>query len=103
MTTAAHIAVSIDKIAAFCQRNHIHKLSLFGSVLRDDFSQDSDVDVLIEFDKGCAPGLIGLAGMELDLSPLLSGRKVEINTPSFLSPYFRDKVLATAELIYERT
>ena len=102
MTTAARIAVPVDEIANFCRRNHIRKLSLFGSVLRDDFGPASDVDVLVEFDKGDEPGLIGLAGMELELSPIFSSRIVEINTPLFLSPYFRDKVLATAELVYER-
>ncbi len=102
MTIAAHIAVPVEEIATFCRRHHIRRLSLFGSVLRDDFGPDSDVDVLVEFDKGNEPGLIGLAGMELVLSPLFAGRRVEINTPLFLSPYFRDKVIATAKLVYER-
>lgn len=102
MTTTAQIAISTDKIAAFCRRHHIRKFSLFGSVLRDDFSRDSDIDVLVEFEEGKQPGLIGLAGIELELSPLFSGRKVEINTPRFISPYFRDKVLASAEIVYVR-
>lgn len=75
---------------------------MFGSVLRVDFREDSDIDVLVEFEANNQPGLIGLAGMELELSGLFAGRKVEINTANFLSPYFRDKVIATAELVYDR-
>lgn len=88
-----------DLIAAFCQRHHICKLALFGSVLRDDFRPESDVDVLVEFAPGYKVGLIRLAGMELELSDLL-GRKVDLRTPADLSRYFRQEVIAAAEIQY---
>jgi uncharacterized protein len=98
--TRARIKIPHANIADFCQRHHIHRLALFGSVLRDDFRPDSDIDVLVEFGASHAPGLIRLAGMELELSELLGGRKVDMNTPMCLSPYFRDEVLAEAEVLY---
>ena len=87
-------------IADFCYRHHIRRLSLFGSVLREDFRPDSDVDVLVEFEQGCEPGFFGLARMERELSGLLGGRKVDLRTPEDLSRYFRDDVLAEAEVRY---
>ena len=95
------IDVPKDKLAAFCQRHHIQKLSLFGSVLRDDFRPDSDVDVLVEFEPGQRVGLIRLAGMELELSELL-GRKVDLRTPADLSRYFRQTVLDSAAVQYAK-
>jgi len=89
-----------EKIAEFCRRHHIRKLAVFGSALRDDFRPDSDLDVLVEFDPEHTPGLIRLAGMEIELSALLGGRKVDMNTPLCLSGYFRDEVLAEAEPLY---
>jgi predicted nucleotidyltransferase len=83
------------QIADFCERHHIRKLSIFGSVLRSDFTTESDIDFLVEFDPNCVPGLISLAGMELELSKLLQ-RKVDIRTVNDLSPYFRQKVLDSA-------
>jgi predicted nucleotidyltransferase len=71
---------------------------LFGSVLRDDFRPDSDVNVLVEFEPGCIPGLRFFT-LERELSEIL-GRKVDLNTPKFLSPYFRDEVMAEAEVQY---
>ncbi len=82
----------------FCRRHHIRSLALFGSVLRDDFRPDSDVDVLVEFEPGRTPGL-DFFGMEIELSEIL-GRKVDLNTPGFLSRHFRDRVLAEAEVQY---
>jgi uncharacterized protein len=99
-STRTRIEVLPTEIAAFCRRHHIHQLALFGSVLREDFRPESDIDVLVEFEPGHVPGLIRLAGMELELSALLGGRKVEMNTPLCLSPYFRDEVLAEAEVFY---
>jgi len=93
------ISIPQERLAAFCKRNHIRKLAIFGSVLRDDFGPDSDVDVLVEFDPSHIPGYIRLAGMELELSKIL-GRKVDLNTPKMLSRYFRDQVLAQAEVQY---
>lgn len=92
------IALPKEKIADFCRRHHIRKLAVFGSALREDFRPDSDLDVLVEFGPEHTPGLAFL-GMEQELSELL-GRKVDLNTPQFLSPYFRDKVLAEAEVQY---
>jgi len=85
-----------EKIAEFCKRHHIRRLALFGSALREDFTPDSDVDVLVEFEPGTRVGMIRLAGIELELSRILS-RKVDMNTPGFISKYYREEVLAEAE------
>ncbi len=94
----SRIHVDADVLAAFCRRHHIRRLAFFGSVLRDDFTPSSYVDVLVEFELGHVPGL-ALFSMEAELSTLL-GRKVELSTPGFLSRYFRDQVLAEAENQY---
>ncbi|MGE0827332.1 MAG: nucleotidyltransferase family protein [Candidatus Binatia bacterium] len=93
------ITVDHEQIAAFCQRHHIRKLAFFGSVLRDDFRPDSDIDVLIEFEPGQRVGLIRFAGMELELSEIL-GRKVDLRTLADLSRYFRQAVVESAEVQY---
>jgi uncharacterized protein len=95
---ATKILIDRQRIAEFCRRHHIRRLAFFGSVLRNDFGPGSDVDVLIEFDPGHVPGLAFLS-MEEELAEIL-GRKVDLNTPGFLSPYFRDRVLAEAEVQY---
>ena len=95
------IDVSQDQIAAFCQRHHIRRLAFFGSILRDDFRPESDVDVLVEFEPGHTPGLITLARMEIELSDLLN-RKADLRTPADLSPYFRQDVLDAAQVQYEQ-
>jgi len=95
---SVRIAIDREKIAEFCRRHHIRRLSLFGSVLRDDFGPDSDVDVLVEFETGHVPGL-AFFGMEAELSQIL-GRKVDLSTLQFLSRYFRDEVLNEAEEQY---
>lgn len=87
------------KIADFCRRHHIRKLSLFGSVLRNDFRPDSDVDVLVEFEPGASVGFLRLAAMELEFSQII-GRRVDLRTPPELSRYFRDEVLREAEVQY---
>jgi len=87
-----------DKIEDFCRRHHIQKLAVFGSVLHGDARPDSDLDVLVEFAPGHVPGL-AFFGMEQELSEML-GRKVDLNTPQFLSPYFRDRALAEAQVQY---
>ena len=94
----ARIAIDQDRLANFCRHNHIRRLALFGSILRDDFRADSDVDVLVEFEPGHVPGLRFFA-LERELSELL-GRKVDLNTPNFLSPHFRSRVLTEAEVQY---
>lgn len=85
------IPIALEKIAAFCRRNHIRKLSLFGSVLRADFRSDSDVDVLVEFEPGHVPGLEFFT-MQDELGHLL-GRPIDLNTPQSISKYFREEVL----------
>ena len=97
----AQIDIPLAEIERFCRRNGIRRLSLFGSVLRDDFGPDSDVDVLVEFEPDARVGLITLAGMEIELSRSL-GRKVEMHTRKGLSPHFRDGVSAAAEVQYEQ-
>ncbi|MCP3959898.1 MAG: nucleotidyltransferase family protein [bacterium] len=94
------IQVPSQQIEAFCRHHHILKLAFFGSALRDDFDEHSDVDVLVEFEPDHVPGLIRLSGMELELSKLLGGRKVDLNTAKTLSPYFRDEVLREARPQY---
>ncbi len=89
-----------DKLAEFCRRHFIVRLSLFGSVLHGSARPDSDLDLLVEFATGKEPGLIGLAAIEADLSALLGGRPVDLRTPQDLSPHFRGEVLRTAEVQY---
>lgn len=92
--------VSLSKAAltAFCRKSSIKRLSIFGSALREDFGPESDIDVLVECEPGRIPGLLGIAGMELALSELFGGRKVDLRTAEDLSPYFRRDVLDTAEV-----
>ncbi len=100
MPLSAAIDLPLGEIAAFCQKHHIRKLALFGSVLRDDFRPDSDVDVLVEFEPGHVPGF-GFITVQDELSALL-GREVDLNTPGFLSRHFRQQVIDTALVLYER-
>ena len=93
------VNIPLEQIAEFCRRHHIRKLALFGSVLRDDFKEDSDVDVLVEFEPGVAVGL-NFFSIERELS-LLLGRKVDLNTRGFLGKYVRDQILNEAEVQYE--
>jgi predicted nucleotidyltransferase len=94
------IEISKEKLADFCRRNRIRRLSLFGSVLREDFRPESDIDVLVEFEPGARVGL-RFFEMERVLSEIM-GKKVELHTPGFLSRYFRDQVIAEAEVQYEQ-
>jgi hypothetical protein len=93
--------LSKELIAEFCQRNQIRKFAFYGSVLREDFGSESDVDILIDLEPNHSVGLMKMAHMENELSDLI-GRKVDLRTPQDLSKYFRDKVVAEAEIIYER-
>ena len=90
-----------EKIAAFCRRHHIRRLALFGSVLRGDLGPDSDIDVLVEFDPNHIPGLAFFA-MQRELSQIL-GREVDLNTPQFLSTYFRQQVQDEAAMISDQS
>ena len=92
------IEIPRETLAAFCRRHRIRRLALFGSILRDDFRADSDVDVLVEFEPGATPGF-GFIGVQDELSGLL-GRTVDLHTPASLSRYFRDEVLREAEALY---
>ena len=92
------IEIPTDRIADFCRRNHIRKLAFFGSVLRNDFTPESDVDVLVEFEPGHTPGLAFFA-MQRELSEIL-GRNTDLNTAQDLSQYFRQEVLDEAEVLY---
>lgn len=87
-------------LAELCQRHHISRLSLFGSVLKGTAGQDSDVDLLVEFAAGRKPGLLGLARIEIELSAMLGGRRVDLRTPQDLSPHFRTEVVRSAEIQY---
>jgi uncharacterized protein len=95
-----NITIPRDKIMEFCQRYRIRRLALFGSVLQDDFRPDSDVDMLVEFEPGTKVGY-SFIDMQEELSAML-GRQVDLNTPAFLSRHFRQRVLDTAQVIYER-
>ncbi len=95
---AVQISIPKDEIVALCRRHHIRHLALFGSVLRNDFTPKSDVDILVEFAPGRVPGL-GFIAIQDELSALV-GRKVDLNTPGFLSPRFRKNVIEQSETIY---
>jgi predicted nucleotidyltransferase len=97
--TTPRLSVAHDEIVAFCRGHHIRRLSFFGSVLREDFGPDSDVDVLVEFERGCQVGLITMAAIERELTQIL-GRKTDLRTPGDLSRYFRDEVVRTASVEY---
>src|SRR5262245_56567457 len=94
------LPVHPDALAALCRRHHIRRLSLFGSMLKGTNRPDSDIDLLVEFIPGREPGLLGLAAIEMELSALLGGPRVDLRTPQDLSRYFRDEVLRTAEVQY---
>ena len=93
------ILIPEQELVEFCRRNHIHKLSFFGSVLNDLFGPESDIDVLVEFEPGHTPGF-NLIRMQDELSALLGGRKVDLITPKFLNRRIRDKVIAEAAVLY---
>lgn len=95
-----NLAVSKVALAAFCEENGIRRLAVSGSALRDDFGPDSDIDLLVEFEPDRIPGLLGIAGMEITLSELFAGRKVDLRTAEDLSPYFREEELDIAEVQY---
>lgn len=98
----AQVSVSRDALADFCTEHGIRSLAVYGSALRDEFGPDSDIDLLVEFEPDRTPGLFRVAGLELELSRFFAGRKVDLRTPEDLSRYFRQDVLDTAEVQYER-
>ena len=95
------IDIPREQLTAFCQRHHIRKLSLFGSVLRDDFCAESDVDFLVEFELGQVPGYFGLAGMEIELTDMV-GRRADLRTAAELSRHFRQDVVDSAVVQYAK-
>ena len=95
-----NLEVPGEAVTGLCRRHHIRKLAFFGSVLRDDFGPNSDIDVLIEFDPRYEPGFFRLFDIEQELSAVLGGRKVDLRTPQDLSRYFRDEVIAGAQVCY---
>lgn len=97
-----HVQFPSVRLIEFCRRHHVRRLSLFGSVLRDDFRPDSDVDVLVEFEPGRIVGL-RIAQMEQELGQMLDDRRIDLRTPNELSPYFRDEVLREARVVYGAT
>jgi predicted nucleotidyltransferase len=96
-----NLDVSKDGIVHFCQHWHITKLSLFGSVLRDDFRPDSDIDILVEFQPGHIPGFLKLHRIQEELSSLLGNRQIDLVTPKSLNHRIRDRILAEAEVYYD--
>ena len=96
----ANVHVSERELSAFCRRSGIKRLSLFGSVLTERFSGTSDVDVLVEFERGRQVGYLRMAAMERELSKLFGGRKIDLRTPGELSKYFREEVMRTAAVQY---
>lgn len=101
MVGESSIDIPTIEIAAFCRRHHIRRFAIFGSALREDMGPDSDVDVLVEFDPDHIPGL-AFFSMQQELSDIL-GHEVDLNTPHFLSPYFRQQIQDEAAVIYDQT
>ena len=102
MTLNSNLHLDPATLARFCDQHAIRRLALYGSVLKGLDRPDSDVDFLVEFESGAAPGLLALAAMESELSALLDGRPVELRTAMDLSRHFRDEVVRTAEVQYAR-
>jgi predicted nucleotidyltransferase len=97
----AHIDIPKDSINNFCIQHQIKRLSLFGSVLRDDFRSDSDIDMIVEFVTGKRVGMFAMSRIERELSQIFGGRRVDLRTPAELSRYFRDDVIQKAEVCYD--
>ncbi len=100
MELAPGVAVDDDVLTAFCRTNGVRRLGLFGSALRGELRPGSDIDLLVEFNPGRVPGLLRLAGLELELAELL-GRDVDLRTPGDLSRQLRDEVSAGARILYD--
>ncbi len=97
----AKLLFDSDALGELCRRHHIRQLSLFGSTLKSTAGPDSDIDLLVEFERDAKPGLLDLANIENELSNLLRGRRVDLRTPEDLSGYFRDEVVREAAIQYE--
>lgn len=99
VASAERFPLAEDEVASFCRKHRIRKLSLFGSVLREDFGPTSDVDILVEFADEDVPGF-GFIRIQEELSSLLGGRRVDLLTPRALSPFLRERILRSAETRY---
>lgn len=99
-TLAMFVFPDAEKLKELCRRHHITKLALFGSTLKGTATSESDVDLLVEFEEGKKPGLLGISAIELEFSDLLDGKKVDLRSKFDLSKYFRDEVERTAEVQY---
>ncbi len=97
----AYVDIPQESIQSLCDQNRIKRLALFGSVLRDTFRADSDIDILIEFLPGQKIGMLAMSRIERELSQLFNGRKVDLRTPAELSRYFREQVMQQAEVLYD--
>jgi len=93
------LSIPEDRLAEICRRHGVRRLALFGSVLREDFSPQSDIDILVEFPEGETPSLLDLGGLLMELRGLL-GREVDLKTPRFLSRHFRDRVVRESRTLY---
>jgi len=93
------IDIPDDRLNDFCRRHGVSRLAVFGSILRDDFGPESDVDLLVEFPPGSTPSLLDLGGMLMELRQIF-GREVDLKTPGFLSPYFREQVVRESRTLY---
>ena len=96
------VPLNQEKLSEFCRRHYIRELALFGSVLREDFRPDSDVDVLVEFDPEHRPGMVRLYEIEQELSALCGGHRVDLINPKFLNPRIRDRILTEAEVQFAK-
>ncbi len=97
---ASRIPIDRPRMEALCRRHHVRRLALFGSVLREDFGPDSDVDVLVEFEVGRTPGFFRIFELEDELSEMF-GRRADVRTLEDLSPYFREEVVQAAQPVYD--
>jgi uncharacterized protein len=99
-----HPTLNLDDatVARFCEQHRIRRLALFGSQMKGTAKPASDIDLLVEFEPGAIPGLLRMAAMEIELSELLGGRKVDLRTAQDLSRYFREEVVRTAKVQYAR-
>ncbi len=94
------IKIPVKELITYCKKNHIRKMAFFGSLLSKNFNPESDIDILVEFEKEFIPGFFNLIRMEEEISTIFSGRKIDLRTPNDLSRYFRKKVIRGAEVLY---
>ena len=97
---AERVGISNTDLTAFCEKHHIRKLALFGSVLREDFNSESDIDVLVEFEPQAKIGFFEFMDIEMELSQLMR-RQVDLNTYGFLNPHIQARVKAQEQVLYE--